>query len=386
MKTTKVIVVLLVFILIVGVILLVPPSWANTFEAPFGQWRVELVGITEEGKTIPLNNGQTLSWTTSGDSVIGVKCKLYASAIGSGYDTCEILVEDTQYPGNPWMSCTLSKDGDSYSGSLINPTSGSYLLDVNGNEILFMEHTQDLDEFTTFMGGGTSVCTLSWMFSATPLKYRGIYNGTPDPWQEQEFVFTVQSGLEVTWSNDTGTGTNYVLRVTTSPYADDGVQETVTGMWGYPSSGNPTVSFIIEGGTPYSIDAYWSDSSVAHDGGIMPEYDLNITVDKPGIGEMYNIRVICNPAGMWADCSDPYEQQTGPSFSFDFARTDGNYVIHAYNDMFGERTRYVTVDGEDEIVLVVFPMQFVPKGIFSISVDDDIYPYRYENRYLGVVS
>lgn len=200
-KKTKVIIIAVLLVLVA--VLVIPTGLGDEIETPFGSWRFEIITTDSNGNDHPMSvvrsiGGQMLQWTHGGEDVSTVTFRLYASAIGSGYDYCDI---NCGYNSEFYILPALL--GVSLcSRDLTRPTEDTIRLTVNGPEVLIIEAVTPMSDFETCSWvppSNTQELMLVWYFSAEPLRYRGVVGETPDSWQEESIFEIIQSDIEVTW-------------------------------------------------------------------------------------------------------------------------------------------------------------------------------------------
>jgi|GEM_PF-6546652 len=192
---------LMIVIIFLSLLFFVPTGESQTIDAPFGDWFVEVEGVTTEGETIQFSllntiGSKALSFTYGGQEVDQINCRIYAKATGEGYEYCDIDLSQT------YISSNLMLGNKGYEGETIYGPSETKTVNVNGEKELVMTATLDLNYFEDIANLEEGTATLEIYCFKLPIRYRGRNGDEADPWVEEQSSFFVHTGINFQYEEE----------------------------------------------------------------------------------------------------------------------------------------------------------------------------------------
>lgn len=196
MLPKKTIPVLLIGLMIVlAAVFIIPSSSGDTLDTGFGTFRVEVIAADccETMQMQPSSVlGNMLSFTKEGDEVHDFTIKIYATATGSGFDSCELDFSDSttqlQYSLNDGNLGSETHD--------LSPLETMLPLGVEKQLFVDTIHLEDL------INGNPASQSVSFdaYFESINFKFRGVSNDGNGPWESSDVSFSVESDTQLTWN------------------------------------------------------------------------------------------------------------------------------------------------------------------------------------------
>lgn len=207
----KILIGFVILFVLIAAFLVIPTPSGDTVKAPFGEWRVELIGLGCCGQKLEFQpssiTGQLLEFTKDGTEVEQVEINIYATPTGSGFDSVEFDLSDDHWDYNcPFISPSLQVGNTVYNYDTID-----YNGDLNrqiplGEEVLFHSGTIHLDDIFTLhpeINENTDqTMYLDITFNLYECIYRGVSQQGDGPWQTSDVSFTVRSDVALDWTSE----------------------------------------------------------------------------------------------------------------------------------------------------------------------------------------
>ncbi len=174
-KQNKIIAIIIVIAIIVSMIIIIKPTVATTVDVPFGELRIEVVGIDNDGEYEVLNPtgilGEKMEFMMGSSEVTQVEVNIYCTATGEGYDFVEL-----DFQTLVMMSMKMFEDGGQITSLSTPMPDGLKQQTIPLNiETLIWGHTFQLSTFEgSFDITEDHVFVFEIECSFATLRYRGI--------------------------------------------------------------------------------------------------------------------------------------------------------------------------------------------------------------------